>query len=175
MYQWFDTDADVRIDKERMLNIKPFHEAAFDEVIAKRKQQRGAEGIELFDDWLLNRYQEASEKKSTVLVDFVYEGAVALSEVELHVEPGVSKAPPAHECLRAIELDSDDESADERHFDDGTGDFVDYVGRRVRDNLRPANVHGIDPRTLGQPVEKARLAELRSLAKPLPKDSEEVE
>jgi len=173
MYKWFDTDPDARADKDRMIAEKDFRASTHDAAIARRKQARRVEGLELFDDWLLRRYQE---KNGNVRVDYVYEGGVEISEVELHVEPGVRKPPPAHECLKAMELDSDGESdVERRNLDDGCGGFAEYLTRRVKEHFSGDHVHGIDPRTLGHPSEKDQQKLMRDLAKPFPTDREEVE
>jgi len=186
MFKWFDLDDDVRADKERMTATcsngttgRPFREAAHDATVAKRKEQRRAEGYELLDDWLLRRYAETEgNKKSKIRMHFVHEHSVPLSELELHVEPGVQPTPPAHECLMAMELDSDTDSAEDRDPDDGTGGFADYLSRRVEDNFAPGNVHGVDPRNLGDPPDGDKaVATLKTIEnfKPMPRDSEEVE
>jgi len=45
LYQWFDTDADVRADIHRMQSRKDLNLTQFDKVIAERKQQRRSEGL----------------------------------------------------------------------------------------------------------------------------------
>jgi len=92
------------------------------------------------------------------------------------VEPGVAKTPPAHDCLKAMELDSDcDEDVERRNLDDGCGGYAEYLTRRVREHFAADQVHGCDPRTLGNPQERDQLQLLRRLAKPFPKDKEELE
>jgi len=65
------------------------------------------------------------------------------------VEPGAGPAPPAHECLRRVELDSDADSEDEDDPDDGSGYFADYFFRRAAAGLPPGRVRGFEPRDLG--------------------------
>jgi len=185
MLKWFDLDEDVRADVERMKATcadgttgRPFREKTHDATIAKRKEIRRAEGLELFDDWLLRCYQETEgNKKSKIKMHFVHEHSVPFSELELHVEKGVSATPPAHECLRAMELDSDSDSAEERNPDDGCGDFADYLTRRVEDNFAPDRIHGVDPRNLGDPPDGDKsVGLLKNIQnfQPTPKDAEEV-
>jgi len=178
MYQWIDQDPDVRADFKRQVAGKDFRQTVHDAAMSKRKQLRRGEGLELFDDWLVRQYQETTSKKDNAIrVDFVYEGQVAASELELHVEPGVPKAPPAHDCLKAIELDSDEEALEDCRPDDGEGGFADYLTRRVEQHLAPGNIHGIDPRNMGQDPSKSQKAMHKkwNLGKRVPKDTEEVE
>lgn len=176
MYKWYDKDTDAHANKERLLAEKDLNVTMHDAVIAKRKDQRRGEGLELFDDWLVRRYKENTTKKS-IRVDYVYEGPVPLSQVELHVEPGVPKLPPAHECMKAIELDSDVEDDEEWRDidDDGECAFADYLTRRIKDKFRSRHVHGIDLRTMGDPEEQSEKDYLKTIAKRFPKDAEELE
>jgi hypothetical protein len=100
------------------------------------------DGFELFDDWLIRHMNSGN-----VHVEFLSEAPVKADEVEVHVTPGVRRAPLAHKCLREIEMDEGvDSDPDE---DDGTGSYADYLQRRVEKNIPSARVHGIDPRVLG--------------------------
>ena len=56
---------------------------------------------------------------------------------------GVSATPPAHECLQAMELDSDTDSAEDRDPDDGSGGFADYLARRVEEHFAADHIHGL--------------------------------
>ena len=47
---------------------------------------------------------------NALCVDLVLENQVPPSDVELHIEPSIEPAPPAHACLKSIELDSDADS-----------------------------------------------------------------
>merc|ERR1712176_866209 len=105
---------------------------------------RLAEGIEFLDDWLL---RQAGQEVPHVRV--LLESPVHHSEVELHVDSDIDPTPPAHDCLRKMDLDSDADSEEEDDPDDGTGCFADYFFRRVSAQLPQGHVRGVDPRDLG--------------------------
>jgi len=139
IYKWADTDNQAReFNKRRLVGSVPVQEQ--DMMIAERKAICNEDGFELFDDWLIRQVASAS-----VHVEFIQEGPVSAEEVELHVEPGASAAPPAHECLKLMELDSEEE--EEPHL--GNGCYLDYLRRRTTTYLSTGIVHGIDPRVLG--------------------------
>jgi len=150
-----------------------------DLIAQRKRARLEEDGTELIDDWLIHQVtisvqgekgdgevlpSSPSKAKEPLLkgksatskgmaspprVELILEAPVAAFEVELHVEPDVPPAPPAHECLRLMELDSDTDSDDERDPDDGTGSYIDYLRRQVNAHLPPERVHHIDPRDLG--------------------------
>lgn len=140
VYEWADTDKQAReFNQRRLVGSVPAEEQ--DMMIAERKALCIEDGFELFDDWLIRQVASAN-----VHVEFIQEGPVSAEEVELHVEPGTSPAPPAHESLKLMELDSEEEE-DEPHL--GNGCYLDYLRRRTTTYLTTGIVHGIDPRVLG--------------------------
>ncbi|CAK0822720.1 unnamed protein product, partial [Prorocentrum cordatum] len=116
LFRWDDQDEEACAFHRRRAagEVVPTEEQ--DALIARRKELRLAEGIQLFDDWLLSSAKEAA---SGARVHLVLEAPVGADEVELHVEASVAPAPPAHECLRRIELDSDSDSDEAEDPDDG--------------------------------------------------------
>jgi len=171
VWEWSDLDDVARLFNKRRLNGEAVPPAEQDAMIAERKQLRMAEGIELFDDWLIrqSRFEGAS-------VRIVLEAPVPAHEVELHVEHGMSGAPLAPDCFRNMELDSDADSEDEDDPDDGTGSFIEYLRRRLAEHIPEEHVYCIDPRDLGDPPEDAMKGPFQELlSEPLPSDPEEVE
>eukprot|EP00931_Biecheleriopsis_adriatica_P078584 TRINITY_DN5201_c0_g1_i2.p1 TRINITY_DN5201_c0_g1~~TRINITY_DN5201_c0_g1_i2.p1 ORF type:complete len:813 (-),score=160.83 TRINITY_DN5201_c0_g1_i2:201-2615(-) len=145
VYQWADTDEQARnFNTRRLTEMVPVQEQ--DAMIGKRKFECIEDGFELFDDWLLRQVERTTES-TDVHVEFIQEAPVSADEVELHVDPTMSPAPPAHECLRLIDLDSDEEADDEPHL--GNGCYLDYLRRRTTTYLSQKIVHGVDPRVLG--------------------------
>jgi len=169
--EWTDLDDDAREFNRRRLEGEMVSEEEQDALIAKRKEQRLEEGIELFDDWLLRQFHAFGEGMHLVL-----EAPVAAAEVELHTEPGVRPPPPAPECFRQIELDSDTDSDDENDPDDGSGSFIDYLKRRIQAMVPLERTHGVDPRELGDADGDSEIDAFQALLKePLPADPEETE
>jgi hypothetical protein len=142
VYEWADTDSQAReFNRRRLVGTVPVQEQ--DALISKRKAERLEEGFELFDDWLIRQFESTS-----LHVEFIQEAPVSAEEVELHVEQEVSPAPPAHECLRLIDLDSDEDNDDDQpHL--GNGCYLDYLRRQTTTYLPQKIVHGVDPRVLG--------------------------
>jgi hypothetical protein len=116
----------------------------------------------MFDDWLIRHMNSSSAH-----VEFLSEAPVKPEEVEVHVTPGVRKAPLAHKCLREIEMDDGVDSGSDE--DDGTGGYADYLQRRVDKNIASERVHGIDPRVLGTEPIYEHLASTQT-----PKDAEDM-
>jgi len=172
LLEWADLDAEAWEFNRRRMDGEEVPEAEHDALIAARKIERRKEGVELFDDWLLRH----ACCDAAVRVEIVLEAPVPAREVELHVETDASPAPAAHECLRVIELDSDEDSDEENDPDDGTGAFIDYLRRRVESEVPAQKIHSVDPRDLGDaedPTMRASFQEL--LLEPLPADVEEAE
>jgi len=144
VFEWVDTDEGAReFNRRRRVNkTEPMSVEEQDAIIARRKGARLEEGIELFDDWLIRQFSSQD-----IHVDFVMEAPVAAAEVELHVESGVGPAPLAHERLRRLELDTE-EDADQKTLP-GNGSFLDYLRRQVVATLPLERVHFVDPRALG--------------------------
>jgi hypothetical protein len=170
VFTWEDEDKTARNFNYRRLRGEEVPHAEHDNFIAERKKRRYREGLELFDDWLLRHCKQWDGADSGVFVDVMFEAPVAPSEVELHVEPNQAPAPPAHECIRSIELDSDTDTENEKDPDDGRGAFADFIRRRVEASIPMHRIHGIDPRDLGQAEDDQSLAK-----EPLPEDVEIAE
>ncbi|CAK9069719.1 unnamed protein product [Durusdinium trenchii] len=177
VFEWSDLDKEAEDFNKRRLKGEEIPVEEHDALIAKRKEERRAEGIELFDDWLL---RHLSSLKAGRRLEIVLEAHVPASEVELHEEPGSEPCRP-HECLQSLEPDSEGDSEDERDPDDGTGTFLDFLRRRLLQHW-PKGVTGdrrvrhIDPRDLGDDDH----ADLRQafqdlLQQPLPVDPEQKE
>eukprot|EP00931_Biecheleriopsis_adriatica_P064875 TRINITY_DN39553_c0_g1_i1.p1 TRINITY_DN39553_c0_g1~~TRINITY_DN39553_c0_g1_i1.p1 ORF type:complete len:821 (+),score=156.39 TRINITY_DN39553_c0_g1_i1:32-2464(+) len=143
LFRWADLDNDARklANRRRAGDHVPLED--LDALIAGRKDARKAEGVVLFDDWLIQQSQAGTQR-----VVFVLEAPVSASEVELHEEPNLGPAPPAKECHRLVELDSDTDS-DEDDPEDKHGSFLDYLERRARQALNPDQFYCVDPRELG--------------------------
>lgn len=168
--EWGDLDDVAREFNKRRLEGEriPFDEQ--DAIIAERKKLRQAEGLELFDDWLLRH-----AKSGAVPVELVMEASVPVEEVELHVEPAAGAMPPAPACIREIEPDSDADEEDEDDPADGTGTFLDYLFRQVTKQL-PEKLRCIDPRDLGDPQDEATTDSFQALLRePLPDDPDDAE
>jgi hypothetical protein len=141
VYEWADKDNQAReFNRRRLAASVPVIEQ--DLLIAERKAERLADGFELFDDWLVRQFEAAD-----VHMEFVQEAPVSADEVELHIEDSTPAAPCAHECLRLIDLDSDEDEDDEPHL--GSGCYLDYLRRQTTTYLPQNRIHGIDPRVLG--------------------------
>mmetsp|Transcript_49736 Transcript_49736/g.155649 ORF Transcript_49736/g.155649 Transcript_49736/m.155649 type:complete len:697 (+) Transcript_49736:72-2162(+) len=169
--EWDDLDDVAReFNKRRLARERiPFTEQ--DAIIAERKQLRRAEGIELFDDWLLRQATDAD-----VPVEIVVEASVPVWEVEFHTEPSAGAMPPSPDCIRQLEPDSDADSEDEDDPADGTGTFLDYLYRRLVAQLPQRQVRCIDPRDLGDPQDEAEAGSFQSLLpEPLPADPDDLE
>eukprot|EP00928_Gymnodinium_smaydae_P052882 TRINITY_DN37013_c0_g1_i1.p1 TRINITY_DN37013_c0_g1~~TRINITY_DN37013_c0_g1_i1.p1 ORF type:complete len:814 (-),score=181.21 TRINITY_DN37013_c0_g1_i1:99-2540(-) len=143
VFEWGDTDAEAREFHRRRISktTPPMSVEEQDSIIAGRKAARLEEGIELFDDWLIR------QASGEIRADFVMEAPVSAHDVELHVEPGLGPAPAAHECLRRLELDTEEDH--EQKSAPGNGSFLDYLRRQVVAHLPLERVHFIDPRMLG--------------------------
>jgi hypothetical protein len=179
LYRWCDQDSEAYHFNQRRLAGESIPVAEQDALTSERKQLRLADGLELFDDWILRQSQRAADNSATknaLHVHLVLENQVPPSEVELHVEPGVGPAPPAHDLIRAMELDSDSDS-DLDDPDDGTASFADYLLRRAEAHLPPGHVHCVDPRDMGNPEDDEKNAALQALLPRglLPQDLEHVE
>ncbi|CAJ1371245.1 unnamed protein product [Effrenium voratum] len=144
-FEWCDLDKEAHDFNKRRLKGEEVPAEEYDALIAKRKEARLAENIEMFDDWLL---RHASSTKPGRRLEVVIEAHVPAGEVELHEEPALDMALP-HECLQRLELDSDGDSEDERDPDDGTGTYLDFLRRRLLAALPPGALRHIDPRDLG--------------------------
>ncbi|CAE7040414.1 unnamed protein product [Symbiodinium natans] len=173
-FLWDDVDEDarwVRQQKEQGLRVPP---VTHDAIISRRKKLRLKEKVELFDDWLL---RHASDSR----VQLILEGSVWDTEVELHEESGVAPAPLAHQSLQGMEMDSCDEEEDQadpstRRFcgEDGTGTLLEFLRRRVMQNVDPRRIRFMDPRELGDPEDDELRTRFQSLLeKPMPRDVEE--
>jgi len=172
IFQWSEQDTEAKEYNENRLAGQGISTAELDAMVARRKQARLAEGLELFDDWLLRQCAGAN----ALGIDVILENDVPASELEMHVEPGVSPAPPAHAVLKAIEPDSDMDSDEAKDPDDGTGSFADYMVRRTRAHLAPGRIHCIDARDLGKPPDAAEHGVMQAmLSEPLPEDREDTE
>lgn len=171
LLEWADLDDQAREFNARRLAGENVPHAEHDALIAERKRARLAEGVELFDDWLARQAGSTAAR-----VEVLLEGPVLASEVELHVEPGVGPPPLAPGCFRDMELDSDADSEDEEDPDDGTGSFIDYLRRRLVEQLPGEQLRGFDPRDLGDAQDAALQESFRALLKgPLPEDPEAAE
>ena len=173
--EWSDTDAEARKFNRRRLEGEEVPDQEHDALVARRKAKRAREGIELFDDWLLRAAHAAPACRARV--ELVLEAPVPADEVELHVEPGVGPAPAAHECLRRLETDSDEDSDGAADPDDGCGLFLSYLRRRVGGRLPGGGrVRCVDPRSLGagDDAEAARAFQAL-LVEPRPRDAEAEE
>jgi hypothetical protein len=173
--EWADTDVKARMFNSRRLDLSkmPVSAEEQDALIAERKMDRLGEGIELFDDWLL---RTAACKSAHV--EFVLEAPVAAHEVELHVEPGLCTAPAAHESLRCIDPDSDEEEG--RESVPGNGSFLDTLRRQAMTYMPPERVHCADPRVLGDSEDTNLPKHLQGsfgalISEPLPKCEEVLE
>ena len=152
-FLWKDLDPDARyIHDKKAKGIEVLPEE-HDSIIARRKKRLRMEGVELFDDWLIRAGRLPH-------VEIILEGPVRSTEVELHEDPDTAPAPIADESCQAMELDSGEEFAtlldqDMRSLrflaEDGTGAFLQYLVRRVRDNLPSERVHFFELRELGNP------------------------
>lgn len=178
LLEWGDLDPEARAFNRRRLTRVHVPVEEQDALVDDRKQRRTQEGIELFDDWLLR--QVAMSSATNVEVQLVLEAPVPAHDVELHVEEGVAPTPIAHQRLRQLEPDSD-EDADEANTP-GSGSYLDYLRRRVLTNLPAAQVHAVDARGLGDADDTALPARMRgtfeSLAAQVPPalpDAEEEE
>jgi len=170
VFEWGDFDDEAReYCRARRASRKKDVEV-HDALIAARKAARLEEGVEFFDDWAIR--QAGSE---AVHVEVVLEAPVPAAEVELHTEAGAEALPPAHECLRRMEPDSESDSDDEH--DGGSDAYIDYLRRRLEGALPRERVHCIDPRELGEGSEEQSLRDsFQALLKdPLPEDAEVVE
>eukprot|EP00930_Biecheleria_cincta_P014115 TRINITY_DN12273_c0_g1_i1.p1 TRINITY_DN12273_c0_g1~~TRINITY_DN12273_c0_g1_i1.p1 ORF type:complete len:831 (+),score=144.56 TRINITY_DN12273_c0_g1_i1:78-2570(+) len=143
LFRWADLDDDAReLAKRRKAgDLVSFEE--LDAIVEKRKCARKAQGITLFDDWIIQQAQAGTARVALVL-----EAPVKASEVELHEDPAMSSAPTSKECHRLMELDSDTDS-DEDDAEDGSGSFLGYLERRARVALKPDQLCCVDPRELG--------------------------
>eukprot|EP00931_Biecheleriopsis_adriatica_P047444 TRINITY_DN27349_c0_g1_i2.p1 TRINITY_DN27349_c0_g1~~TRINITY_DN27349_c0_g1_i2.p1 ORF type:complete len:742 (-),score=131.78 TRINITY_DN27349_c0_g1_i2:242-2467(-) len=171
IYVWADLDEHARNFNQRRQSgerVPPEEHLA---LIADRKQRRLNQGFELLDDWLIRH-----AKSEKVHVEVLLEAPVPAAEVELHKEPSVGPAPPAHECLRRLELDSEEESDDDDEAGDASGSFLEYLYLRLRACIPANRLHCIDPRELGCDNDKQNLIAFQSLLKePLPADADEFE
>jgi len=173
-FEWGDLDEDLRqFNRMRKHAAKGDHEIpvdVHDELIARRKLARRVEGLELFDDWLS---RQASS--SGVSLELVLEAPVPAKEVEMSFNDSVGPAPPAHECLRKMELDSESDSDDE--YDGGSDAYIDYLRRQAQKAFPMEKVHCIDPRELGEGSEEKAVRDSFQalLSKPLPRDQEAIE
>jgi len=144
-----DLDHEARDFNMRRLRGEWVPTGEHDALIDRRKRRLAEEdGVELLDDWLLRQ-----AGFDGVHVSVVLETPVHPEELELHVDAAVGPAPPAHESLRRIELDSDADSDDDADPDDGSGCFMDYFHRRLAAGLPRQRVRGVDPRDIGDPGE----------------------
>lgn len=170
VHKWDDLDEQARCFNQRRLSGKGVPPAEHLALIAERKKVCLEQGFELFDDWLIRQ-----TKREQVRVEVILEAPVAAAEVELHKEPGLGPAPPAHDCLRKIELDSDEDSDEDDDPGDGTGSFLEYLFHRLRVALPPQQLHGVDPRELGCDNDPSTYDEFQSLvSEALPRDAEEI-
>jgi len=140
-FEWGDLDAEARAFNQQRLRAGVGVEEQ-DALIAERKQKRVAQGFELFDDWLL---RHASSQD--VDVHLVLEAPVPAHELELHLEDSVQPAPCAHNCIRQLEPDSDEDT--DQAETPGNGSYLDYVRRRALAHLPRSRVHAVDARVLG--------------------------
>ncbi|CAE7941977.1 unnamed protein product, partial [Symbiodinium sp. KB8] len=172
VFEWSDLDEEADALNKRRLNGEEVPAKELDALISQRKKVRLKEGLELFDDWLL---RQAGSLKEGRRLEVVLEAHVPAREVELHEEPSCGPAPIPHSCIRSIELDSDEDSEDERDPDDGQGTYLDYLRRRCLESI-PSLTHAMDPRELGDDDhEDLRDAFQALLTKPLPPDPELME
>lgn len=170
VYKWDDLDEQARIFNQRRLSGEGVPSEEHMALIAKRKKVCLEQGFELFDDWLI---RQATCQQ--VRVEVILEAPVAAAEVELHREPRVGSAPPGHDCLRNIELDSDEDSDEDDDPGDGTGSFLEYLYHRLRIALPPEQLHGVDPRELGCDNDPCTYDAFQSLvSETLPQDAEEI-
>eukprot|EP00746_Dinoflagellata_sp_MGD_P003254 gnl/MRDRNA2_/MRDRNA2_106312_c0_seq1.p1 gnl/MRDRNA2_/MRDRNA2_106312_c0~~gnl/MRDRNA2_/MRDRNA2_106312_c0_seq1.p1 ORF type:complete len:844 (+),score=147.29 gnl/MRDRNA2_/MRDRNA2_106312_c0_seq1:135-2534(+) len=173
VFQWADLDEQARLFNQRRADVKTqMSVEEQDSLIEERKQCCLAQGIELFDDWLIR--QSKSEK---LHVNLILEGPIAADEVELHVEEGMGAAPLAEKRLREMEPDSDEDSDRDAL---GNGSYLDTVRRRVAKDMPRERVHCIDPRLLGDADDENLPAALQGSFKALetsspPEDLEETE
>ncbi|CAL1128114.1 unnamed protein product [Cladocopium goreaui] len=177
VFEWSDLDKEAENYNKRRLRGEEIPVEEHDALIASRKAARLAEGIELFDDWLL---RHAGSPKPGRRLEVVIEAHVPASEVEFHEEKHLPKPstepaePRPHEALQRLELDSDGDSEDEKDPDDGTGTYLDFLRRRLLQNW-PGRVRHIDPRDLGDDDhEDLRDAFQALLPHPLPPDAEQL-
>lgn len=179
-FEWGDIDAQARSFNARRLQGEDVPVEEYDALIAQRKVALAADGVELFDDWLLRQasasLSASAARGSGARIEFVVEAPVPPWEVELHEEPDVGPALPAHECLRRIELDSDEDSDEEGDPNDGTAVFLDYLKRQASAKLPRERIHCIDPRGLGECEDVASADAWQALlSRPLPEDTELLE
>mmetsp|Transcript_100696 Transcript_100696/g.323321 ORF Transcript_100696/g.323321 Transcript_100696/m.323321 type:complete len:731 (+) Transcript_100696:3-2195(+) len=168
-----DLDDEAREFNKRRLRGDRVPQEEHDALIGRRKLDRLAEGVEFLDDWLLR--QVGFEEVHTRVI---LESPIHPDEVELHVDSSAGPAPPAHTCLRHIEVDSDADSEDDDDPDDGTGAYADYFHRRLSAHLPRECVRGVDPRDLGDAGDDEMRGAFQALQKghpPLPEDAEVVE
>lgn len=169
-FEWGDLDEELREfgRRRKLANDIPVED--HDELIAQRKLARLKEGLELFDDWLARQVGS-----SPVRLELIMEAPVPANEVELHRDSSIEPLPPAHECLRKIELDSESDS-DSDH-DGGSDAYIDYLRRRAQLALPKERIHCIDPRELGEGSETTALRESFQalVTTPLPRDKEALE
>eukprot|EP00439_Symbiodinium_sp_Y106_P082559 s117_g22.t1 len=179
-FEWGDLDEDPDMPVDEL-----------DALLERRKAQRRAEGLEIFDDWLVRhierldsliRFRDEGWNRTSgafrscdIPIEVVLEAPIPADEVELHVEEGVPSAPLAHPSLRRLELDSDSDSEDEN--DGGSDAYIDYLRRRLQSILPRERLHCMDPRELGEGSEGLDLRESfrRLRIDPLTKDAEEEE
>eukprot|EP00928_Gymnodinium_smaydae_P045745 TRINITY_DN30454_c0_g1_i3.p1 TRINITY_DN30454_c0_g1~~TRINITY_DN30454_c0_g1_i3.p1 ORF type:complete len:841 (+),score=162.46 TRINITY_DN30454_c0_g1_i3:53-2575(+) len=153
LFRWSDLDTDARELARRRGAGKQVTLEELDDMVARRKAARRAEGLLMFDDWLAER---AGKKEgdgegngSKPYVALVLEAPVKASEVELHVDPAFGPAPVAAACHRLVEPDSDTDSEDDEDLQDGTGSYLAYLERQARTLLSPDQFRCVDPRELG--------------------------
>eukprot|EP00434_Breviolum_minutum_P039583 symbB.v1.2.035153.t1/scaffold4672.1/size36684/2 len=172
-FLWKDLDPDTRQlhdQKERGIELKASEQ---DVILARRKKRMRTEGVELFDDWLIRA--GCLERP----VEIILEGPVPPTELQLHEDPIIPCAPIADPRCQAMELDSGEEVAQEfgtpMRFspDDGTGTFLEYLRRRVRQNVRQERIHFFELRELGDPEDVQLKSEFQKLVRVEKPDLEE--
>lgn len=171
--EWADMDQQAYEYNQRRLKREDIPLEEYDALIADRKLARAAEKLELFDDWLIRQAKSGAE--CGLCTHLVIEAPVSTSEVEFHVEPDAPAAiAAAHDCLRLVELDSDEDSDEANDPNDGTGSFLDYLTRRVQKELSSSQIHAVDPRELGD--DENQMDKLHTLLQaPLPPDADQLE
>lgn len=171
--EWDDLDEEARLMNRRRLNEEVITHAEYDALIEKRKKDRQAQNICVWDDFLFSdkllgrggggaatnttenetaNGDDAPQHEEPEL-HFVIESQVNPTELELKFNDDVELAP-ACRAVRSLSVDSDESEEDaDDPASDGMGGFLDFVYRRAlkeRKNEQPHwQLHTVDPRDLG--------------------------
>ncbi|CAD7947197.1 unnamed protein product [Amoebophrya sp. A120] len=153
VFAFTDNDTEARIYNDRRLRGDTVYDEEMDAVLEVRKDRLWqVSNAMLFDDWCIDRLKDAEDvmkeqeeetgsPRPPYSMHVILEAKVPCTEVELnftyqHVQENKIRQLVAHPMLIDDVSDSDEDTDDEEDPDDGTGHFLTYLERRLRQHGR---------------------------------------